>query len=506
MLAFTTDVAVVGSGFGGSVAALRAAQAGRRVLVLEQGRRLAPQDLQAGADSARHLLWEPRARLFGYFRQTLLRDVIVLGGVGVGGGSLVYAAVLLEPDPSVLAGPGWVAGIDWAAELAGHFATAAQMLGRRENPDRGLQDRWLQAAALRLDAADTFAPTPQGIDFGACTRCGQCLSGCPYGAKRSTDLTYLAQAEAIGARIRPRSRAEILVPLGRRDGRDGWRIVMTDPLRRRAGASSITAREVVVASGVLGTNELLLASRDRWRTLPGLSSMAGRSVRTNSEAFSAIVHPAGTDISPGAAISSHFSLGVSTHVTNNRLPRSFNVMRLYLGGHVDATEPGARRAAALRGLLRHPLQASAPARTRDWHRRTTVLTVMQSEDNALELRYTRRGSGWALRSRRPAGTPPVPAYLPQAEAVGRAVAEVSGGTAYTTLLESLLGIGATAHILGGAIVADDATQGVVDSDHRVFGYEGLRVMDGSVVPSNLGVNPSLTITAMAERAMQRWLG
>jgi cholesterol oxidase len=316
----------------------------------------------------------------------------------------------------------------------------------------------------------------------------------------------LAEAEELGASIRPRTKAEILVPLGRGDGRDGWRIVVTDPLVRRATASSITAREVVVASGVLGTTELLLASRDRWRTLPGLSRMTGRSVRTNSEAFSAIAHPAGTDVSRGAAISSHFSLGGSTHVTNNRLPQSFNLMRLYLAPQVDATEPGARRRAALRALLRHPLQATTPARTRGWNRRTTVLTVMQSEENALELHYTRRRSGWALRSRRPAGTPPVPAYLPQAEAAGRAVAEVSGGTAYTTLLESVLGTAATAHILGGAIIADDASQGVVDSDHRVFGYQGLRVMDGSVVPSNLGVNPSLTITALAERAMQRWLG
>lgn len=502
-MGFDADVAVIGSGFGGSVAALRAREAGRSVLVLEQGRRLTPQDLQRGAESARHLLWEPRAGLRGYFRQTVLRDVIVLGGVGVGGGSIVYAAVLLEPDAVVFEQPGWAEGVDWAAELVPHYRTAADMLGRRVNPDHGRQDTWLQQAADSLGAGASFGPTPQGIDFDACVRCAQCLAGCPYGAKASMDVTYLGRAEALGAQVRPRSRAEILVPLAG-DGSGGWRIVISDPLAARARPTSITAREVVLAGGVLGTTELLLASRDRWRTMPDLSPMVGRMVRTNTEAFAAIVHPAGTDIADGTAISSDFSLDDATHITNNRLPKSYGFMKLYLGEHVAAESPGSRRRAALRQILARPAAAIAPARIADWHRRTTVLTVMRPDDNQLELRYRKHRFGWSLSSRRPAGATAAPAYLPQAEAAGRAVARVSGGTSYTTLMETLLGIGATAHILGGAVIGSDPGSGVVDTDHLVFGYQGLRVLDGSVVPSNLGVNPSLTITALAERAMRRW--
>ncbi|MFN8184004.1 MAG: FAD-dependent oxidoreductase [Candidatus Nanopelagicales bacterium] len=487
------DVAIIGSGFGGSVAALRAAQAGRSVIVLEQGRRLTPEDLQAGARRATSLLWEPAVGLHGYFRQTVLRHLTVVGGIGVGGGSIVYAAVLLRPEH--FDAPGWQrAGVDWAAELAPHFDVAGNMLGRERNPQRGLQDEWLQAAAERLGVGHTYGATYQGIHFAECVACGQCITGCPYGAKQSTDITYLAQAEQLGARIQPLSKAEILVPLN-----PGWRVVTRDPVS--GNVSSVEAREVVLAAGVLGSVELLSACRDRWRTLPDLSPMLGRQVRTNSEAFSAILHPPGTDVSEGATISSDFYPDPSTHVTNNRFPQSYGFMRWYLSPLVS----GDRRRETVKAMLRHPVVATANARARDWHKRVTILTVMQKADNEMALEYRKGRSGWRLRSRIPAGVDPVPVSLPQADAAGRAVAEVSGGRAYSTVLESLLGMGATAHILGGAVLGPDASVAVVDTEHRVFGYEGLRVMDGSVVPENVGVNPSWTITALAERACARWL-
>ncbi len=487
------DVAVIGSGFGGSVAALRASQAGKRVVVLEQGRRLTPEDLQAGSESTRALLWEPAVGLHGYFRQHLLRHLTVVGGVGVGGGSLVYAAVLLKPKSYDAAG--WrAAGVDWETELAPHFDEAARMLGRERNPQRGLQDEWLQSAAERMGVGDTYGATYQGIRFADCIACGQCITGCPHGAKQSTDHTYLAQAEALGAQIRPLSKAHILVP---RD--PGWRVVVRNPISGEV--SSVEADEVVLASGVFGTVELLSACRDRWQTLPDLSPMLGRRVRTNSEAFSAILHPPGTDISEGATISSDFYPDESTHVTNNRFPQSYGFMRWYLSPLVT----GNRRRATLAAMLRNPGTATANIRARDWHKRVTILTVMQQADNEMALTYTKGPLGWMVKSHLPAGVEPVPVSLPQADAAGRAVAEVSDGTAYSTVLESLLGMGATAHILGGAVLGPDPTVAVVDSDHRVFGYEGLRIMDGSVVPENIGVNPSWTITALAERASARWL-
>lgn len=504
MTAHDTDVVVIGSGFGGSVAALRAAESGRSVIVLEQGRRVSADDMRRGGRSVRHLLWEPAIGLRGYFRQDVLRHLTVVSGVGVGGGSLVYAAVLLRPDDATLAAPGWQSvGVDWRAELDPHYRTAATMLGRAINPHQGLQDEWLRAAAADLGVEASYGPTPQGIDWNRCTQCGDCITGCTFGAKQSTDRTYLASAESLGVEIRPTSRAEFLVPLGP-GGRDGWKVVMRDPLHPRH-VRTLVARQVVVAAGVLGTVRLLLASRDRWRTMPDLSAALGHHVRTNSEAFAAVLHPPGTDVTRGATISSHFYADATTHVTNNRFPASYGFMRWYLSPAVAGADLSTRRRATIRSFLRHPLVATANARARDWHRRVTVLTVMQHADNELRLELRRDLAGWRLRSALPQGGSPVPAFLPQADAAGAAVARAGSGRAYSTVLESLAGVGATAHILGGAVIAQGPDAGVVDAEQRVFGYQNLRIMDGSVVPENIGVNPSWTITALAERAAARWL-
>ncbi len=236
MSAFDVDVAVVGSGFGGGVAALRHAQAGRSVVVLEQGRRLTPDDLEAGGRRTRDFLWMPGVGLHGYFQQTLLRHVMVVHGVGVGGGSIVYAGVLLHPKPDAWEAPGWAAtGLDWAGELAPHYDTAAAMLGREVNPQVGAQDRWLKSAAEQMGVPETFGATPQGISFADCVRCGACITGCPHGAKNSIDRTYLARAEELGARVRPRSK---VVRLERLAG-GGWRLDLVDPMRRGAPSGSL---------------------------------------------------------------------------------------------------------------------------------------------------------------------------------------------------------------------------------------------------------------------------
>jgi cholesterol oxidase len=503
--AWDVDVAVVGSGFGGGVAALRHAQAGRSVAVLEQGRRLSREDLERGGRSARDLLWMPEIGLRGYFRQTALRHVVVVHGIGVGGGSIVYAAVLLRPTEKAWQHAGWTAtGLDWQSELDCHYDTAASMLGVETNPFSSAQDRWLSTAASSLGAGSTYAPTPQGISFADCVRCGSCITGCSHGAKNSIDRTYLARAEELGARVTPRSKVSRLTRL---DG-GGWRLDVVDPLRRNASTGSLTAREVVLSAGVLGTTELLLASRDRWRSVPWLSPTLGRHVRTNSEAFAAILQPDGSvDVTDGATISSDFHPDSSTHVTNNRFPASYGFMRWYLAPLVDADTRGARLRGTITAMLRDPKAATANARAKDWHHRVTVLTVMQHDDNEIALELRRGALGWGLRSRLAPGAEPIPTYLPQASAAARAVADASGGTPYSTLLDPVLGVGATAHILGGAVIAPSPDQGVVDAHHRVYAtadgdvHEDLRVLDGSVVPANVGVNPSLTITALAERAM-----
>ena len=254
---FDHDVVVVGSGFGGGVAALRHAEAGRRVAVLEQGRRIGDDDVRAGTRSTRKLLWEPAIGLTGYFRQAMLRHVVVVQGIGVGGGSLVYAAVLLEPPDGTWNARGWTStGVDWRTELAPHYGTAARMLGASMNPHRSAQDVWLQGAAESLGVGDTYGATRQGIDFDACVRCGGCITGCAHSAKLSVDKTYLARAEALGAVVLPTTKARVLAPLPG----GGWRIDCVDPVRRNRPVGSVTAREVYLAGGVLGTNELLLAT------------------------------------------------------------------------------------------------------------------------------------------------------------------------------------------------------------------------------------------------------
>ena len=495
---FDCDTLIVGSGFGGGVAALRLAESGRRVTVIEMGRRISPHDMRRGAQSVRSLLWAPATGLRGYFRQTVLPDVVVVGGVGVGGGSLVYAAVLLEPDGRLFDDPAWD-GASWRDELAPHFATAARMLGRSTNPTFGAQDDWLRKAAATLHVLPSYGPTPQGIDFDSCTSCGACLTGCAEGAKSSIDRTYLAQAESLGAQVVPQRRATCLTPLPG----GGYRVDAVDSFRP-SRRYSWRSREVVLAAGVLGTNQLLMACRDRYRTLPAVSPQLGRRVRTNSEAFVAVLQPDGEmDLTRGPSISSDFWVDDITHVTNNRMPPSWGYMRALMSPLVDDTGGRSRGAAALRAVAADPGRLVRAVTAADWTRRVTLLTVMQAEDNAITLRYRRRAGIWGLTSDVPPGEVPAPTFLPQANAAARAVAEASGGEAFGTWLDSVLGRCMTAHILGGAVVGTHPATSVVSADHEVHGYPGLFVADGSAVPANVGVNPSLTITAMAERAMTR---
>lgn len=490
------DAIVIGTGFGGAVSALRLAESGRRVLVLEQGRRFTPADLERSGRRTRDLLWAPAARLTGPLRQTALRHLFVVSGVGVGGGSLVYAAVHLRaPDAAFDEWPR--VGAPWADDLRPYYEIAAQSLGSQVNPGYGVQDAWLSQAAATMGVSGTYGPTPQGIDFDTCVSCAQCISGCPHGAKTTTTDTYLQRAETAGAVVRPLSTVRRIDPVA--DG--SYRVTMV-PTLGRGRAMTADASMVVLSAGVLGTTELLLACRDRFGSLPSLSPMLGRRVRTNSESFVAITQPrGGPDLLDGTTISSDFWPDEVTHVTNNRFPDSYSFMRAFLSPLIEADTPTERRRLLLRAYVREGLPLMRAMTARDWNRRTTVLTVMQNVESELELRYRRTRTGWRLGSGLGEGVTRTPTYIPQAAAAGRAVANASGGHAYGTVLESVLGISTTAHVLGGAAIGRDAAEGVIDDRHEAFGYPGLYVVDGSAVPANIGVNPSLTITALAERAM-----
>lgn len=511
------DVIVIGSGFGGAVAALRLTEAGHRVIVLERGRRLSDADLLRARRDPRAYLWQPRLGLRGFFWQRVLRHVAVIGATGVGGGSTVWAGVLIEPGADFYGATAMTAtGVDWRAELAPHFETAAAMLGRVPSPHVGEMDLHLKAAAEAVGAGDTWGPVPLAIHFGqegvtesdpffggegpdrtGCRLCGECLLGCPYGAKNQLTRNYLYLAERYGAEIRPEHDVTAIRPLPG----SGYEVDCRHPWRSGA-RTTLTARRVVVAAGVLGTVELLLACRE---TLPGLSPRLGHGVRTNSEALTAILQPPGADLSRGPTISSDFHPDPETHTTQNRYMGGWH-MRVQLGPAVDGARPVRRALRTLGAIARSPIRHARLVAARDFEQRLTVLTTMQHAESELAL-VARRSlvRPWrrVLRSRLTAGRR-APSYLPVANRVTRAYAEASGGRPLNLLGESVGGLSVTAHILGGAVIGTGPDDGVVDTNHEVFGHPGLYVADASVLPANLGVNPSLTITAMAERFAARF--
>lgn len=519
MSQYDYDAVIIGSGFGGSVSALRLAEKGWKVAVLEQGRRLTPSDLAKAGNDAKALAWIPSLGLKGFFAQDVFQHVAIVRGVGVGGGSLVYAAVLLEPRESFYKDPAWANMADWQTELAPHYATAKKMLGVTPNPYNGLQDDWLKATATTMGAEHNFDTVPQGIYFGeegiskadpffqgegptrrGCNRCGRCMTGCAYNAKNTLDKNYLYLAEKLGVQILAERQVTHISSLN--SSEEGYIIHSQHPWQKKTNYQPLKARFVILSAGALGSQEILFASRDRYKTLPNIPRSLGEHVRTNSEAIVGILaNDKTTDITHGTSISSHFYPDNHTHITQNRFAKSYGFMKLYYGPLIDGHKPLQRALQTLWHFIKHPLQSLKPFFSSNWHKRISVLTVMQHADNELAFNYGRtllRGGRFGLKSQISKGGR-TPSYIPQANAAARAFAEASNGTALNMLPESLGNLSITAHLLGGAVIANNPQQGVIDKNHQVFNHPGLYIVDGSAIPANVGVNPSLTITALAER-------
>jgi len=514
------DVAIIGSGFGGSVSALRLVEKGYRVAVLEQGKRICPEDIEAASKSVRKLMWMPGLGFRGFFYQRNFKHVSIVGGVGLGGGSLVYAAVLLRPTADFFADATWSRlGVDWKAELSEHYDTASRMLGVTQNPQLSQMDDYLHETAKRMGAGDSFGPTPNGIYFGTpevhapdpyfdgrgpsrdgCHLCGECLTGCKHGAKNTLDHNYIHLAEGLGAAILPQRKVTCIQP----DDAGGY-VLQSHSTVGRGRLPALSARKIIVAAGVLGTLELLFRCKVVTRTLPALSDQLGTLVRTNSESIvGALAKDPALDLTQGTAISSHFYPDAHTHITQNRFPKGYGFMRWYTVPLVDHNSPWRRTLLSLGKMLLNPLRVLKNWFARNWHRRITVLTVMQNLDNRLAFGFPRTlGTfflGRRLKTRRVPGME-APTNLPVANRAATVLAEVTDGTAVNILSESILNMSTTAHILGGCHMGNSAADGVIDTDHEVFGYPGLYVVDGASVTANVGVNPSLTIVALAERAM-----
>ncbi len=516
----TWDFAVVGSGFGGSVSALRLAEKGYSVLVLEMGKRFRPDDFARTNWNLRRFFWAPRLFCHGIQQLTLLRDVLVLHGAGVGGGSLVYANTLMRPHPNAFKDQQWSGLCDWEKVLEPHYAEVARMLGLAENPKMTPADDAMREVAGELGALKSFEPTKVAVFFGeagkaspdpyfggdgpareGCTFCGGCMTGCRPGAKNTLDKNYLHLAEKLGAVIEPETRVRYIEPL---DGA-GYKLHAERSTaivhqRRRA----ILARNVVFSAGVLGTVPLLLECRRRG-TLPRLSKRLGEVTRTNSEALLAITAwSKKVDQSAGIAITSHFYLEDGTRAEPVRYQRGSDVMTL-LG--TTLTDGGTWLTRPVKWLWNsilkphHFLRAFWPIGKA---RRTVILLLMQTADNRTTLRL-RRSLAWPFAFR-PSSRPapdhvPIPAYIPIANDIARRLARKLHGVPQSSLNEVLLNIPTTAHILGGCVMGRSAEEGVCDSQGRVFGHDGLYVADGSIIGANLGANPSFTIAALAEHVM-----
>lgn len=521
MSGFDYDVLVIGSGFGGSVSALRLTEKGYRVAVLEAGRRFADADLPRTSWRLRSYLFAPRLGCTGILRATLLGDVLVLSGAGVGGGSLGYANTLYEPPDAFYEGSHWASLTDWRRELAPYFAQARRMLGVTPNPVFTEADLLLRNTARRLGRGDTFHPAPVGVHFGApgaapgaevpdpyfggagparnaCLNCGACMTGCRHNAKNSLPKNYLGLAERAGARVIERRTVTGVERFG-----DGWAVtsVRTGALPR--GRRRLTSRHVVFAAGALGTQRLLHALKDDG-SLTDISSRLGLLTRTNSEAVLAVrARERDTDYSRGVAITSSVRLDDTTSVEPVRYGRGSNLLGLLGATLVDPAPGRPRLLVGLAAMARNARRLPALHTPRRWSQQTVVLLVMQSVDNSVTTCLRRTRTGRRRLTSRPGEGAPNPTWIPAGHRAARTAAEHIGGQACGTWAD-LFNVPTTGHLIGGCTVGDSPLTGVIDPYHRLHGYPGLHVIDGSTLSANLGVNPSLTITAFAERATALW--
>ena len=513
------DWIIVGSGFGGSISAHRLTQKGYRVLVLEKGRRFTPNDFAKNNWNLKRWMWDPKLGFHGIFKMTFLKHMTVYSGVGVGGGSLVYANTLPTPTSQFFRAASWGDLADWETELAPHYKTAKRMLGATPNPLETHGDRVIREIAEEIGREGYHHPTEVAVFFGkagkkvadpyfdgegpdrvGCTFCGACMTGCRVGAKNTLDKNYLYLAEKHGAEVLPQTEVTHVSP---REG-GGYR-VKTKPSIGDGSPAEFTSDRLILSGGVLGTVPLLLKMKEDPNGLPGLSDEVGKFVRSNSEALFGVISPKkGTDFTKGVAITSILHTDEHSHIEPVRYGPGSGFFRLLLMPHAPGAGLLARFWSAIVATVKHPWRWIKVLFVGDFSKHTQILLYMRSIEGTLRMKL---GRDWRTGFRRglvtqlddPTDAPK--AFIPEATELAEQFADKVDGVLSNAAPETMMGIPSTAHILGGACMGASAETGVINSSHQVFNYPGMYVIDGSTISANPGVNPSLTISALAERAM-----
>ena len=523
------DYIVIGSGFGGSVTAHRLTEKGYRVAVMEMGRRWTPENLPSSNWLIWRWIWRPRLALRGFFNMEFFRHVVILHGCAVGGGSITYANTMLVPVNSIWDKGSWAGLADWKKEMPPHYETAIRMLGVIENRVLGPADHFLKQAADAAGVGHTFYrtsvavfeppegeaggktyPDPyfggEGPERSTCIGCGGCMVGCRYNAKNSLDKNYLYLAEKHGAQVFAETRVVDVSPLNNRaNGGEGYEVrTVKSTAWLRQQPRRFTCRGVVFAASALGSMDLLFRLKQK-RSLPALSDQLGNRVRTNAESLIGVRVPGSTeDLSKGVAIGSGIYIDDYTHIEAVRYPAGSDAMgplaTLLTGGRPGKTRILLWLGNLLRAFLSHPIATMRCLHPLGWARESVIFLCMQTLEGHIDMRLRRRWF-WPFRKILASQGEKVPTFIPQANEFARKAARLIGGTPMSMVTEILFNVPGTAHIMGGCPMAGSPDTGVVDHHNRAFGYKNMYVCDGSVLAANLGVNPSLTICAVTERAM-----
>ena len=511
------DVFIIGSGFGGSVSALRLSEKGYRVGVLEAGRRFHDKDFPKTSWRLNRFLFFPRLGLTGIQRIHALPNVLILAGAGVGGGSLVYANTLYRPTERYFKDPQWSGITDWKSELTPWYDQAERMLGVQVNPYFTNSDKAMREIAEEMGVGNTFTMAPLGVHFGnkpgeivadpyfggvgpdrvSCLQCGSCMTGCRHNAKNTLPKNYLGLAESAGAEVLP------LTTVTSIEQRDGvWFVKARKSNSWFSRKKYFTAHQVIVAAGTYNTQKLLHKMKSSGK-LPEISDRLGELSRTNSESLVGAIMPnTDIDFSHGAAITSSFYPDEHTHVEPVRYGKGSNLMGLLQTAMTDGSSVAERRKQWLQTLIRKPSLIATIMNVKRWSERTVIALVMQDVDSAIRVKSKRFFFGWRLTSENDAQRPNA-TYIPAANETARRIAKRYGGIAGGHIGD-LVNAPFTAHFVGGCVIGKNPEEGVIDPYHRVWNYPTLHVIDGSTITANLGVNPSLTITAQAERAISLW--